>query len=49
VERGVPITAGGSDLVPIQVTTLGSMFECAVENKHYDIRFEQNENQSLRL
>jgi hypothetical protein len=49
VGRSVPILACGSDLVPIQVTTLGSMFEFAVENKLYDIGFEPNKKKSLRL
>lgn len=39
VGRSVPITAGGSLAVPIQVTTPGSVVEYAVENKQYDIGF----------
>jgi hypothetical protein len=39
VGRSVPIAAGGSLAVPIQVTTPGSVVEYAVENKQYDIGF----------
>ena len=39
VGRCVPIAAGGSLTVPIQVTTPGSVVEYAVESKQYDIGF----------
>jgi hypothetical protein len=39
VGRSVPVSAGGSLTVPIQVTTPGSVVEYAVENKQYDIGF----------
>jgi hypothetical protein len=39
VGRSVPITAGGSLSVPIQVTTPGSVVEYAMENKLFDIGF----------
>jgi len=39
VGRSVPITAGGSLEIPIQVGTPGSVVEYAVENKHYDFGF----------
>ena len=39
VGRSVPVSAGGSLTVPIQVTTPGSVVEYAVENKQYDIEF----------
>jgi hypothetical protein len=39
VGRSVPITAGGSLEIPIQVSTPGSVVEYAVENKQYDFGF----------
>jgi len=39
VGRSVPITAGGSLEIPIQVGTPGSVVEYAVENKQYDFGF----------
>lgn len=39
VGRSVPISAGGSLTIPIQVTTPGSVVEYAVESKNYDIGF----------
>jgi hypothetical protein len=39
VGRSVPITAGGSLEIPIQVGTPGSVVEYAVENKLYDFGF----------
>ena len=39
VGRSVPITAGGSLEIPIQVATPGSVVEYAVENKQYDFGF----------
>ena len=39
VGRSVPITAGGSLEIPIQVSTPGSVVEYAVENKSYDFGF----------
>ena len=39
VGRSVPVGAGGSLTVPIQVTTPGSVVEYAIENKKYDIGF----------
>jgi outer membrane murein-binding lipoprotein Lpp len=39
VGRSVPISAGGSLTIPIQVSTPGSVVEYAVENKQYDIGF----------
>lgn len=39
VGRSVPITAGGSLEIPIQITTPGSVVEYAVENKQYDFGF----------
>jgi hypothetical protein len=39
VGRSVPITAGGSLEIPIQVSTPGSVVEYAVENKRYDFGF----------
>ena len=39
VGRSVPISAGGSLEIPIQVATPGSVVEYAVENKQYDFAF----------
>jgi hypothetical protein len=39
VGRSVPISAGGSLIIPIQVSTPGSVVEYAVENKQYDFSF----------
>jgi len=39
VGKSVPITAGGSLEIPIQVATPGSVVEYAVENKQYDFGF----------
>eukprot|EP00536_Pseudo-nitzschia_multiseries_P012831 jgi/Psemu1/244877/estExt_Genewise1.C_5110005 len=39
VGRSVPISAGGSLEIPIQVGTPGSVVEYAVENKQYDFGF----------
>jgi hypothetical protein len=39
VGRSVPIAAGGSLMIPIQVSTPGSVVEYAVENKQYDFGF----------
>jgi len=39
VGRSVPVAAGGTLKVPIQVTTPGSVVEYAVENKNYDFAF----------
>ena len=39
VGRSVPVSAGGTLAVPIQVSTPGSVVEYAVENKQYDIGF----------
>ncbi len=39
VGRSVPISAGGSLTIPIQVSTPGSVVEYAVENKQYDFGF----------
>lgn len=39
VGRSVPITAGGSLEIPIQVGTPGSVVEYGVENKQYDFAF----------
>ena len=39
VGRSVPITAGGSLEIPIQVGTPGNVVEYAVENKQYDFGF----------
>jgi hypothetical protein len=39
VGRSVPIAAGGSLTIPIQVTSPGSVVEYAVENKAYDFGF----------
>lgn len=39
VGRSVPLAAGGSLTIPIQVSTPGSVVEYAVENKAYDFGF----------
>jgi hypothetical protein len=39
VGRSVPIAAGGSLVIPIQVSSPGSVVEYAVENKQYDFGF----------
>jgi hypothetical protein len=39
VGRSVPIAAGGSLTIPIQVSSPGSVVEYAVENKAYDFGF----------
>jgi len=39
VGRSVPVSAGGTLKVPIQVTTPGSVVEYAVENKSHDFAF----------
>ena len=39
VRRSVPIAAGGSLTIPIQVSSPGSVVEYSVENKQYDFGF----------
>jgi hypothetical protein len=39
VGRSVPIAAGGSLTIPIQVSSPGSVVEYSVENKQYDFGF----------
>lgn len=39
VGRSVPVSAGGTLTIPIQVSTPGSVVEYAVENKQYDFGF----------